>query len=173
MEKDGNLSDDEWGQITALLSGYSGGYCLGGRASENEQGQAWQILWSPTQRTSDIVGLKPEEVAFWGVPQIMQRLIFGFDQDVLAKILASGHWNADPSVLYDLIAEQQLIQPSLLPIREAIDWIHTVIHTTIRGTKFAKWPHFCGGPVEIAVITNDRPFRWVKHKEMSAAILSQ
>lgn len=64
-----------------------------------------------------------------------------------------------------------LTQPTNLPLREAIDWIHTVIHTTIRAIKFNQ-EHSCGGPVEIAVITTDRPFRWVCHKSLDAAIIT-
>ena len=57
-----------------------------------------------------------------------------------------------------------------LPIREAIDWVHASIYTTIQAMKFSHLAPVCGGPVEIAVITTDRPFRWVRHKRLDAAL---
>ncbi|MBX3321367.1 MAG: hypothetical protein KF757_00100 [Phycisphaeraceae bacterium] len=120
----------------------------------------------------EITPVLSEAPIFWGVPQIMERLVFGFDSPIIMEILKSGKWKGTVEELIDLVVRNQLITPRLLPIREAIDWVHTVIHTTIRGTKFANWPHWCGGPIEIAVITSDRPFRWVRHKRMDAAIIT-
>jgi hypothetical protein len=57
-----------------------------------------------------------------------------------------------------------------LPIREAIDWVHASIYATIKMMKFSHLPPVCGGPVEIAVITTDKKFRWVRHKRFDAAI---
>jgi hypothetical protein len=36
--------------------------------------------------------------------------------------------------------------------------------------KFSHMAPVCGGPVEVAVITTDRRFRWVRHKRFDAAI---
>jgi hypothetical protein len=60
-----------------------------------------------------------------------------------------------------------------LPIREAIDFIHTYLHITIKGFKFRVGPPICGGPIEIAFISTDRPFRWVCHKGFERAIYEQ
>ena len=40
-----------------------------------------------------------------------------------------------------------------------------------KAMKFSDLPQICGGPIEIAVITSDRRFRWVKHKTWDAAIM--
>lgn len=44
------------------------------------------------------------------------------------------------------------------------------IYTTIKAMKFSHMAPVCGGPVEVAVITTDRRFRWVRHKGFDAAI---
>lgn len=49
--------------------------------------------------------------------------------------------------------------------------IHASIYTTIKTMKFSHLAPVCGGPVEVAVISSDRPFRWVRHKKMEAAIV--
>jgi len=170
--QDAELNDNEWDELSQLLNLFSGGYCLAGRLTNDRECEAYEILWGPHLDQPQIDRLPNEAPLMWGVPHMMQRLIFGFDEQVLTHILASGKWNGTPQELTELVQSQQLIQPNHLPIREAIDWVHTIIHTTIRGTKFAKWPHWCGGPVEIAVITTDRPFRWVCHKPLKAAVIT-
>lgn len=82
----------------------------------------------------------------------------------------SGHWNAGPQELFDLVLDRKLAQPFDLPLREAIDWVHAVIYTTIKAMKFSHYSPICGGPIEIAVISSDRLFRWVKHKQFDEAL---
>lgn len=159
-------------QELEYLMGLAGGYCLGGRVTDHGPCEAFTVLWGPQMATPKIEAVPPEQPIFWGVPAMMERLIFGIDSATYSNILKSGKWKGTEQDLLDILAESELIAPGLLPIREAVDWVHTVIHTTIRGVKFAKWPHVCGGPVEIAVITTDRPFRWVCHKPLDAAIIT-
>ena len=36
--------------------------------------------------------------------------------------------------------------------------------------KFSHYLPVCGGPIEIAVISTDRNFRWVRHKRFDDAL---
>jgi hypothetical protein len=56
-----------------------------------------------------------------------------------------------------------------MPIREAVDFVHFIVTMTAKMTKFAQLPPSVGGPAEVAVITSDRPLRWVRHKTFDAA----
>ena len=56
-------------------------------------------------------------------------------------------------------------------MRDAIDYVHSAIYCTIKAVKFSTMAQVCGGPIEIAVITSDRLFRWVRHKPWHAAIV--
>lgn len=58
-----------------------------------------------------------------------------------------------------------------LPIREAIDYVYSYLHITVKAMKFQFGPPVCGGPIEIGFVTTDRPFRWVRHKTFESAIL--
>jgi hypothetical protein len=106
---------------------------------------------------------------FWGAPNMIKRLIFGCDDGLRANILASGKWTGTPADLDALVAQCTLYHP-FVPIRDAIDFIHACITSTIKAMKFSNLSQICGGPVEIAVITSDRKFRWVRHKAWDAAI---
>ncbi len=57
-----------------------------------------------------------------------------------------------------------------LPLREAIDFVHAYLHVTVKAFKFRVGPPPCGGPLEVAYISTDRPFRWAKHKPFDSAI---
>jgi hypothetical protein len=39
-----------------------------------------------------------------------------------------------------------------------------------QGNEILELGANCGGPIEIAVITTDRRFRWVRHKDWDVAI---
>ncbi len=92
------------------------------------------------------------------------------DFGILEAIESSGKWTGTRDELIALVTPYRLAQPFDLPIREAIDWVHSSIYTTIQAMKFSHLAPVCGGPVEVAVITTDRPFRWVRHKTLDAPL---
>ena len=100
---------------------------------------------------------------------MIQRLLFGLDDGLKASIMASGKWTGSEAELDALSAQHRLAHP-IIPIRDAIDFVHSFIFSTIKAFKFSTHSQICGGPIEIAVITNDRRFRWVRHKGLDAAI---
>jgi hypothetical protein len=118
---------------------------------------------------------KPMQCSGWnnwnfaGAPNMIGRLVNGFDAAPRNEILNSGKWSGTPRELDVLLAQHRLSTP-YLPIREAIDFVHACIASTIKAMKFSSLSQICGGPIEIAVITTDRRFRWVRHKDWDAAI---
>ena len=80
-------------------------------------------------------------------------------------------WVGTEDELNDLAFAHAVVVHPGLPIREAIDLVHFSIEATIKSLKFSHYAApTCGGPIEIAVITSDRPFRWVRHKTFDSAI---
>jgi hypothetical protein len=94
------------------------------------------------------------------------------DFGLLAAVESSPYWSGSLENLVDLATPYRLAQPFDLPIREAIDWVYTSIYTTSQAMKFSHLAPVCGGPVEVAAITTDRLFRWVRHKKLSAGIIN-
>jgi hypothetical protein len=162
---------DEEDDLAFYRSTLSGGFCLGGYLQHERVPGAYVVPYDPTLASpAPVEPLGYGTTRFWGCPNLMERLVYGVDFDVYASILRSGKWNGTPRELAAIIQPHHLGQPADLPIREAIDWIHASIYTTIKTMKFSHLDPVCGGPVEIAVITTDRPFRWVRHKRFDAAI---
>jgi hypothetical protein len=162
----------EEAELLRLQQTFSGGFCLGGHLLHDRTPHAFQTSFSPDLTASaPVQALQVGTPRFWGVPNLMERLLYGIDQGMLNAILASGRWTGTPNDLFALIQPFFLGQPQHLPIREAIDWVHASIHTTIKALKFSHLPPVCGGPVEVAAITTDQPFRWVRHKRLDSALV--
>lgn len=107
---------------------------------------------------------------FWGAPNMMQRLLFAADERTKASILNSGHWTGTAADLENVLGPNALAHP-IIPLRDAVDFVHTCVHSTIKALKFSNFQQICGGPVELAVISTDRNFRWVRHKDWDAAVV--
>jgi hypothetical protein len=164
-------TQDEERELLYLRQAFSGGFCIGGYLMNDRTPAAYEIQFGPTMTgPSTIDPLAIGSTRFWGCPNLVNRLLFGLDESLYSKILQSGKWTGNDQDLFDLIRPCFLGQPFDLPIREAIDWVHGSIYTTIKTMKFSHMAPVCGGPVELAVVTTDRRFRWVCHKGFDSAI---
>jgi hypothetical protein len=164
-------TDDERKQIEAIGRNNTVGFCIGGIALPNRRPDAYEVQFSVTDSAPPQPKQVPSgEAIFRGVPMLIDRMLYGIDPDLFEKIASSPNWTGGGPELLKLVEPFLLGHPGRLPIREAIDWICSCIQSTIKGVKFSPYRPICGGPVEIAVITSDRPFRWVRHKALDAAI---
>jgi hypothetical protein len=145
------------------------GFCIAGRAPGNRLLEAVSVLFHPLRGKPVPIAQPMNSFSFWGAPNMIKRLVWGYDEELEASILSSNKWAGSASELRALL-DQQRLQHGPLPIREAIDFVHSCIYSTIKGIKFSNREQICGGPIEIGVVTSDRPFRWVMHKDMDAAI---
>jgi hypothetical protein len=162
---------EEEGELSFLTQAFSGGFCIGGYLMNDRTPRAFEVLFHPLMTNpATVTPLAIGSTRFWGCPNLINRLIFGLDESVLLAIMRSGLWSGTEQQFFDLLMPHCLGQPFDLPIREAIDWLHASIYTTIKIMKFSHMAPVCGGPVEVAVITTDRRFRWVRHKGFDSAI---
>ncbi len=51
-------------------------------------------------------------------------------------------------------------------LQDGIDYAAFLVKTTIDAQKFLPMPQTCGGEIEIAIITPDEGFEWIKSKEL-------
>jgi len=162
-------SKDEEDELAQLSNGLVVGFCIGGYCLPDRNPKAYEIVFDPLGPRPT-----PNEVAkntyrWWGVPNIISRLIYGYDGNFKDAILSSGHWSGSATEFDSIAAQQALLHP-VLPIREVVDFIHSCIRSTGKAMKFSNFPQVCGGAPEIAVITTDRSFRWIRHKTWDTAI---
>jgi len=147
------------------------GFCIGGRVRADRTPAAYVVKFQPWDTSPPQSEAIPQNTPlFWGQPNMMDRLLMALDGTVYQGILNSDHWKGSIADLDALIQPHALYASVQLPLREAIDWIYSSIYITIKAMKFYKKPQFCGGPIEVAVITADRQFRWVRHKSLGQAL---
>lgn len=146
------------------------GFCLGGYVMPDRTPRAVYMTFDPTSGKPTPTEMVDECEQWWGVPNIIHRLMLGADDNLINAIVASGKWNGTQADLVPILQTQRFAHGTL-PIRDAVDYVHSCIHSTIKAMKFSNMSQVCGGPIEIAVITTDRKFRWVRHKPWDAAII--
>jgi hypothetical protein len=158
-------------EFTNLWYGLSLGFCLGGFVLLNRTPSAAIIDFNPlVNAAAPSVNEFFSGSRFWGAPKIFLRLIKGYDPELRQAIINSQKWSGSHNELDAILGKMELNHP-VLPIRDAIDFIHVCIYTTIKAMKFSIMAQTCGGPIELATITTDRKFRWVRHKDWDSAIL--
>jgi hypothetical protein len=161
-------AEDE--EMKNLNRGLVVGFCIAGHIETDRQPKAYELIFDPLAATKPAPHEQKHTLKWWGAPNPILRLINGIDQELKGEILSSGGWNKTPADL-DAVCQKHALRIPVLPIRDAVDLVHSCISSTIKAMKFSDLPQICGGPIEIAVITTDRRFRWVKHKAWDAAIL--
>jgi hypothetical protein len=164
-------AQDEETEHENLKRNLFAGFCVGGYVESDRVPHAFEISFDPLANAKPAPAAIPmHNHRFWGAPSMTDRLIYGCDADLRDRILKSGKWNG-PSADLDSLIGQGALQHPILPIRDAIDFVHACIYSTIKALKFSSFSQACGGPIELAVITTDRRFRWVQHKEWDAAMM--
>lgn len=166
----GTRTRDEQEQYVRGILGLSVGFCIAGHSPTDRQPCAFEIKFDPlADKPPTPAGIGIGDTRCWGAPKIFSRLVLGIDPDLKTAILGSGKWGGTSSELDALLTQHQMYLVGL-PIRDAIDFVYSIIASTIKTIKFSQLPQVCGGPIEIAAITVDREFRWVRHKDWDVAI---
>ena len=106
----------------------------------------------------------------WGVDNAFLRIFNGYDIRIRQALLKHGGWKDSEKDLDSVLSIGKHSYPLALPLRDAIDLVHVCIYSTIKLLKFSLLNQVCGGPIELAVISTDRKFRWVRHKEWDSAL---
>lgn len=121
---------------------------------------------------------------FSGTSQFFTRVFFGFAPELPNNLLEELNPRLAEYKIKDFNkifwesfdnARMKVITEGLkdLPIREALDFVFSYLHITVKAEKFKFGAPSCGGPIEIGFITTDRPFRWARHKTFDSAIIEQ
>ena len=166
----GVRTKDEEDELLRIRLSLFVGFVIGGHMLPDRTPGAFEVQFDPARGKPVPVPVAIGSVAFRGAPNIIQRLLFGCDDEFFQNILDSPHWQGNAADLAAVRAKHILSHP-LLPIRDAVDFVHSCIASTIKAFKFSNMSQVCGGPIELAVITTDRQFRWVRHKGWDAAVL--
>lgn len=119
------------------------------------------------------------------MPGVLQNLLLGIDQETVNALkkryksisieVQEGSKKKEIPLIEDIVKTIQTNATICggelsMPLRDAIDYIHFLVYSTIKHYKFTPGPPVCGGQVEIAVVTLDRGFRRILTKSLSSEL---
>lgn len=157
-------SPDEAEEYLGVCHRLSGGFCIGGHSGGVGAPKAFEVTYSPLLEQRP----KPEEIPantfrFWGCSNYLGRFIHGIDSQLFTDILNSGNWTGTKDELVELVMRSAMVPPGPSPIKEGIEVVYFSLLLTIKSLKFCGLGPLCGGPIELALVTGDEPFRWLCH----------
>lgn len=164
----GIRSKEDDDRLQSLQDEITFGYCIGGHLGDKRVPEAYHFEIDPTMKSPPSPYLVQGSL-IKGQPEFFHRLYFGHGMNVLDNITKSGLWSGTDSELGEILNREFMVPPELT-IRDAIDFAHFIVYSTIKTIKFSDREQVCGGPIEVAAITTDRKFRWVRHKDFDSAI---
>lgn len=152
------------GGVGVLVGGYSGDAFFPEEYLFNiPQGQ-FQRLRPPKEDGSQDYGAN-----WYGATDAIVRLHFGRDEGVL-EILQQLDVEPQKIAQTEQIVKCQLQYPvpfAGMPLQDAVDYAIYLVSVTIGRYRFVVGAEICGGPIDVATITRDRGFQWVKRKELA------
>jgi hypothetical protein len=115
--------------------------------------------------------IEPAEVGtiqFGGDATAATRLLYGYDGRLPEALRRAG---LDAGKFEQCAgAFRMALNLDYMPLRDAIDFAHFLIYSTIKLHRYRGIAAFVGGPIEIAAVTADRGFRWIVHKPLRESI---
>jgi len=152
------------------------GYFIGGWDPDTREPKCYHVVSGQTGGMT-ITPLGLGQAMFSGNPSIFQRVFRGFDASLLETLKSKFSDIVDPDEFEkrfnESVTHLQARGLADLAIREAIDFLYSYIHITIKSEKFKFGPPTCGGLIEVGFISTDRKFRWARHKPFHSAIMEQ
>lgn len=104
---------DEEQQLTNLKTNLVVGFCIAGYWLPDRTPLAYEMIFAPGNQSPPV----PREIpvgnyAFWGMPNMIKRLMWGADETLKGAILQSGKWNGSDAELQALFNQLQLGHPA-------------------------------------------------------------
>lgn len=98
---------------------------------------------------------------WYGMTDAIVRLYLGFTPQALEDLVESG---VDPSVAKKLKGYEYPVVFEAMPLQDAIDFAAWLTEVAIGRARFVAGAAGVVGPVDIAIITRERGFEWVRQK---------
>ena len=148
-----------------LVGGYTGNDFFPEEYVFNIPNQDFARLREPLANGSQDFGAN-----WYGFTDAIVRLHHGRD-DRLADVLAKHGMDTDtiPKVLEEISQQFQYSVPFAgMPLQDAVDYSIYVVGVVVGRYRFAIGPELCGGPIDVATITRQEGFVWIKKKQLAA-----
>ncbi|WP_420127977.1 hypothetical protein [Longimicrobium sp.] len=100
-------------------------------------------------------------VNFWGQPEALYRLVYGWSPEAHQRLIAAG-LNPEAADQF-LLSLTDLAHPGM-PIQDAIDLVRYLADVTVGYIRFKQGAPTVAPPIDIAAIMRHQGFKWVERK---------
>lgn len=144
-------------------------FWIGGIGSDGLRGEAWKIHIENGQ-VHDLMLVAAQEDddrIFWGgQPQVINRLLFGFDEALPEALAATGTEPDAVGAFVEGLKGSSVIPlvHAAMPVQDAIAVADFLVETTKRFFAFKPGADVVGGDTDIATVTKHEGFKWIRRK---------
>lgn len=100
-------------------------------------------------------------VHFWGQPEALYRLVYGWSPEAQQRLVAAG---LPPETANQFLISRTDLAHEGMPVQDAIDLVRYLADVTIGYVRFKQGAPTVAPPVDIAAITRHQGFKWVARK---------
>lgn len=152
------------------------GFVVAGISANDYYPQVWNVEISNGQCAGPLCQydrLVSGVVHFWGQPEALYRLVYGWSPEAQQRLVAAG---LPPETANQfLVSVTDLAHPGM-PIQDAIDLVKYLADVTVGYVRFKQGAPTVAPPIDIAAITRHQGFKWVERKhyyrqELNPAII--
>lgn len=141
------------------------GFVIAGLSANSYYSEVWTVSIDAEGKCIGPVQIfTPDDsgvVDFWGMPEALYRLVYGWSHEAHLRLLDAG---IKPAVADQiLVSRTELAHPGM-PLQDAIDLVSYLADVTIGYVRFKQGVPAGAPPVDIAVITRHQGFKWVRRK---------
>jgi hypothetical protein len=156
----------------AMPPGYSGpgiSFIVAGMDPQDIFGKVFVVeLPEPATPEERSGGAGEFGITWGGQREVVDRLLRGYDVRVLRMV--QEHLSIGPDKMAEVEAKLAMLTMQIpfqmLPLQDCIDLAIFFVRTTIAAQTLTIGLRGCGGPIDIAVITPEKEFRWVQEKAL-------
>jgi hypothetical protein len=140
------------------------GFVVAGISAQDHYTQVWTIEIINGVCTGPVCQhdrLVSGVVNFWGQPEALYRLVYGWSPEAHQRLVAAGL--APDAADQFLLSLTHLAHPGM-PIQDAIDLVKYLADVTVGYVRFKQGAPTVAPPIDIAAITTHQGFKWVERK---------
>lgn len=122
----------------------------------------------PVEQSPNVNGQHQFGITWGGQREIVDRIILGYDLRVQQILLEAG---IDAQKISDIQQRLQSLNLQIpiqfMPLQDCVNLAHLFIRTTIDAQELTVGIRGCGGAIDIARITKNEAFEFIKEKHLS------
>lgn len=144
-------------------------FVVGGFDPEDVYGQVYEVnIPSSAELTQHHAGEGSFGITWGGQREIVDRLLRGYDHRVIPLVKELLELpDEDVNRIEETLEQVTLGVPiNTLALQDCINLAIFFVRTTIEAQELTIGVRGCGGPIDVAVITQEAGFAWVQHKRM-------